>query len=459
VRGVFVAALVVLGSLSVPLPAEAGGMPTIAGPAVAGYFDHVTLTGTTPTPGQLVTVYFRNAGSSTYTAGRRVTSDSSARFTVSYDERRSVYYYAQVGSAESAVRGTALVGARCAVSAPLFTHVPLLDFQPGRWRTPQLTDYASLSATANGVWAGTALTFNQSSVATVAVIRWAGGSKAQVLNSFAYRSSFPVFGENTAGAASVSIAGVTHAGAVVAAVAGSSAAASEQMFQGLVWANGQRYRLRAPSGWSVHPTGVYGLSGSIVGWVRNGPLSTATHSYAVVWPTPTSAYTAIGEIAPGYEPFTSTDGEGDVAYVDTHLHSQVNVSGTDFPLTGTTGDNNGERIFGGPGTHFYGSQGGPLLRWDVQYPTTSGIRPERAIAPRDETMWIAAAGTRGDVIIGWDAGKQHLRTSYGAYPKLPSEPILNLGSAPDTAIDSNGAVAFTSTADSLVHLFRCAKTV
>jgi hypothetical protein len=457
-RGVLVVAvgLVVLGGAAAGIgPASAGAAPTIGGPSVVGYYDRVTLTGTTPAPDQAVTVYFRSAASSTYASSRQFTSDSSARFSLSYFERQSLYYYAQVGTVRSTVHRTALVVATCTVSAPAFTRVALAGFQPRGWHSPQLTDFASMSASANGVWAGAAVTFNQSSDATVAVIRWTGGSRATVLNTFTYRGGFPVLGENSE--ASVSVAGVTHSGAVVAAVAGTSRAVANQMFQGFVWANGQRYRLHAPSGWSVHPTGVYGLSGAIVGWVRNGPTSSATHSYAVSWATPTSPLTKIAEISAGYGSSVSADAAGDIAYVDVNQHSQVHISGADYPLTGPHGENGEGRLFSGPGTHFYGSQYGPIVRWNVQYPSASGIRPERTIAPRDDTLWIAAAGGRGDVVVGWGAGKQHLRTSYGAYRALPAEPSLTGGVAPETAINENGTVAFTSTKDSLVHLLRCTR--
>src|SRR5690348_17946863 len=100
--------LILFGHLALgSATAIAVSTPTISGPAVVGYYDLVTLTGTTPSPGQAVTVYF-GASSTSFSSTRQVVSNTSAQFTLSYREVRATYYYARVGAAKSAVHSTAL---------------------------------------------------------------------------------------------------------------------------------------------------------------------------------------------------------------------------------------------------------------------------------------------------------------------------------------------------------------
>ena len=282
--------------------------PTIFGPKIVPYYAEVTLHGRTPDPFQKVTIFFRAAGDSDFTRRRDLRSDVDGMYSTSYHAARPQDYYARAAGEKSAIHRTRLVTADCIVSKPAFRHFPLY-LQPSSppWRPSQR--FVSFTAVRGHRWVGYAYRANPM---MFAAITWRPGQRAPHVLNGRVRIGFGYSGPE--GHGSLSIAGITPHGAIVAAVQHTGPhGKGVWRFGGYYWTRGRRHALAVRPHWvDVRPKAVTG-DGEIVAEVR-ARVDGHNRFLLVMWAGPRAQPVVLEKVRGHYISSLPVDAAGDIAY-------------------------------------------------------------------------------------------------------------------------------------------------
>ena len=435
--------LLLAATWTAPASQAGAAVPTISGPATVRYYAQVQLTGTTPQPNQQLVIYGKWPWQTDFDALRMLSSDASGQFSVSYVAVAARSYYVRAGGVNSAVHTTALPAVDCMASRPAFRKLP---FSGGNANPhPELGEYAALTNTRDGLWAGYAV---GGLPVRWAVITWRRGEPAPtVLQRFRERHHVWLLGAEIG---DVDIAGITPRGAVVAAVRSGDGFLQRT---GYVWFHGRRHLLAGRRTWtSVYPEAVTDR-GHIVGWVRSVANGVPSF-YVVEWPRWNESPTVLFRIARRFRTELVVDSLGDIAF--------PHRTGSTVLLRGDAGSRRlldtyryspGMQGAGGP--YLYGGGDGHpgLLRWDLTTLPPAG--PVIATTRVGELGPVTAANSRGDFVSNHRISRvrQSLVTAGGAHVLTPKQ--VHFDGWAGQALDEHGVLAYTASSDGLPHLLRC----
>jgi len=167
----------------------------------------------------------------------------------------------------------------------------------------------------------------------------------------------------------------------------------------------------------------------------------------VRWATPSAAYQFIASTHT-QQAYPSMDGHGDIAWLSgTNAYVRL-ANGTVRDL-----DNNSGSYQVGPG------EDGAILgynqdvvKWDMATIPGSGPVPYKSITPPNPSLYPAAVGTNGGMLMG-GGPRPYFLTRGGAFVQAPAE----LAYSGYQAVDETGVLAYTSAQDYRVHLLRCSR--
>jgi hypothetical protein len=419
-------------------PAAAATAPTVTAPAIVDYYSVASVSGTTPSANQRVVVYIRTAAGGRR-AARDLHSDATGHFATTIRAAVSFSVDAVAGGRDSAVRTVRIRTASCTYTRPIARN-PITAQQPTPIRPGNKV--MALTATYGGLWAGYAydvfpLQFD--------VISWhAGQAVPTVLRTYKF-SKETVFYPSADG--TVSVAGVTPAGAVVAGIRLSP----EQVnFIAHAWYRGTMYNLSHAANWtSTQPIGTTS-TGAVIGVAHTGTEDRGTW-YLVRWSSITAHYQVLQTFTHSID--AKSDAAGDVVYGtqdgSTHLRY---ASGETRSLLAGDGQQLGV-VWTSAGRRFYLSTSSGTAEFVVSPSTGPGPEPALTatafVASEAGFGSVNAASSRGDLIF--NRGRS-LRTAGGALAAVPG--LRTDTGVAGSAINSAGTFSVT-TSDGLVHLGSC----